>query len=78
MNHFLLLYVKHHLKSSFLFCVVRFAFFTRIEESDLSAFESLIKSNKKAILSVASVLRMELEDAEDGILDVIIDRDQGL
>lgn len=60
----------------------RFIFFTKTEDDlQLSAFETLAKSDRRAIQSVASVLRLHLdkEDEEDDtILDVIIDREQGM
>ena len=57
----------------------RFIFFTDTDEdSEVSAFESLHRSNKTAIQSVAAALRIDTEDDDEDLLDVIIDPAQGI
>jgi len=58
----------------------RFVFFTNDsshEKGRQSGFDALHRSNKRAIESVASVLRIEIEDDHVTLLDVIIDPAEG-
>ena len=51
------------------------------KETEVSAFESLMRSDRRAIQSVASVLRIEAgddEDEDDSLMDVILDPCQGI
>jgi hypothetical protein len=53
----------------------RFVFFASTEGRESSSFGTLVKSDRRAVQSVASVLRLDMEEAEETILDVIIDRE---
>lgn len=56
----------------------RFVFFAKEEEeSERSAFESLMRSDKRALESVAAALRIETDEEEEDLLDVIMDPSQG-
>ena len=69
-----------------LYCLVccfatacRFIFFNQSEvDSDISEFEVLARSDRRALQSVASVLRIDVDDDDDdaddnSILDVVAD-----
>lgn len=58
----------------------RFVFFTKEdEESEQTPFESLLRSDRRAIQSVASALRIETEEEdEEDLFDIIMDPSQGI
>ena len=58
----------------------RFVFYTSdssYEKGRQSGYDALHRSDKRAIESVASVLRIEIEDDHVTLLDVIIDPAEG-
>jgi hypothetical protein len=50
-------------------CLRRFAFFCDSGEDSLSGMNALMKSDKRAFESLASVLRLKGEDSEDDPLE---------
>jgi len=59
----------------------RFIFFSKTDndkEAELSAFEELTRSHPRSMQSIADSLRIELEEDNEDLLDVVIDPAQGL